>query len=70
MIPNHLERIYTELQRSPYPVFIWGAGSMSEEIISRLEERGISYAGRFITTEAENSHIIPSDEVIFSLKEL
>jgi FkbM family methyltransferase len=70
MISNHLERIYTELQRSPYPVFIWGAGSMSEEIISRLEERGISYAGRFITTEAENSHIIPSDEVIFSLKEL
>lgn len=67
---DHLERIYAELQNSPYPVFIWGAGSMSEEVRSRLEERGIVSGGKFITLKAGAAHITSSAEPVFTLEEL
>ncbi len=71
MIPDHLERTYNELVHSPYPVFIWGAGSMSVEVKSRLIEKGIFPAGNFITAEAgSNPHIVSSTEPVFSLEEL
>ena len=70
MLTDHLERTYTELQHSQYPVFIWGAGSMSEEVRLRLEERGIFPNGRFITTKSETSHIVSSDKPVFTLEEL
>lgn len=70
MIIDHLERTYAELKQSPYPIFIWGAGSMSEEVRSRLEENGIKPNGRFITTKAGTSHIISSEESVYSLEEI
>lgn len=70
MIIDHLERTYEELKNSQYPVFIWGAGSMSMEVSSRLKEQGIAVCGKFITTAADRSHIIPSGERLFTLEEL
>ena len=58
MIIDHLQRTYEELSNSQYPVFIWGAGSMSMEVSSRLKEHGITVCGRFITTAADRSHIV------------
>lgn len=70
MITDHLERAYEELRNAQYPVFIWGAGSMSMEVSSRLKEHGISVCGKFITTAAGRSHIISSGDHIFTLDEL
>jgi len=70
MLFDHLERTYAELQHSQYPIFIWGAGSMSEEVKARLEERGISPSGRFITAKPESAHIVSPDEPVFSLEEI
>lgn len=67
---NHLDRTYAELQTSQYPVFIWGAGSMSIEVGLRLEEHNIPVCGKFITTAAGKSHIVPSEEHIFTLDEI
>lgn len=70
MIIDHLERTYEELKKSEYPVYIWGAGSMSMEVSARLKEHDITVCGRFITTAADHSHIVPSEEHIFTLDEL
>lgn len=70
MITDHLERTYNELKKSQYPVFIWGAGSMSVEVGSRLKEQGINVCGKFITTDAQQSHIISSDDPVFTLDEI
>ncbi len=65
-----MDSIYEELRHSEYPVFIWGAGSMSVEVEKRLDENGIHPAGRFIDTPINQSHIISNSERVFSLDEL
>lgn len=42
------EKVYEALRHSEYPVWIWGAGSMSVEVEKRLEEKGIHPAGLLI----------------------
>lgn len=64
------ENIYEELRYSKYPVFIWGAGSMSVEVAKRLDEKGIHPAGRFIDTKIDQSHIISNADQVFSLDKL
>ncbi len=66
----HLEKVYEELRHSKYPVFIWGAGSMSVEVEKRLYEKGIHPAGRFIDTKIGQSHIIQNGGRILSLNEV
>ncbi len=70
MIIDHLQRTYEELSSSQYPVFIWGAGSMSMEVSSRLKEHGITVCGKFITTAADRSHIVSSADRVFTLDEI
>lgn len=65
-----LEKLYAELRHSQFPIFIWGAGSMSIEVEKRLNENGITPAGRFINTQIAQSHIIHNTKRIFSLDEL
>lgn len=65
-----MDSIYEELRHSKYPVFIWGAGSMSVEVEKRLGEYGIHPAGRFIDTPINQPHIISNSERVFSLDEL
>lgn len=65
-----LQTLYEELRHSQFPVFIWGAGSMSIEVEKRLKENGIVPAGRFVNTPIEQSHIITDGIKIFSLSEL
>lgn len=51
---DYLEiNVFEELKHSQYPIFIWGAGSMSVEVEKRLMERGISIVGKFINTQFE-----------------
>lgn len=65
-----LEKMYEALRHSEYPVWIWGAGSMSVDVEKRLIEQGIHPAGRFIDTQSSQSHIISNAERVFSLAEL
>ena len=67
---DHLHKIYSELEHSAYPVFIWGAGSMSKEVQKRLEERKIPVKGRFINTKRADAHIVSDKEHIFTLDEI
>ncbi len=64
------EKVYEALRHSEYPVFIWGAGSMSVEVEKRLDEREIHPVGRFIDTQIDQSHIISNANRVFSLDEL
>lgn len=64
------EKFYEALRHSEYPVWIWGAGSMSVEVEKRLGEQGIHPAGRFIDMQPSQSHIISNAERVFSLDEL
>ncbi len=65
-----MDSTYEELRHSEYPVFIWGAGSMSVEVEKRLDENGIHPVGRFIDTPINQSHIISNSERVFTLNEL
>ncbi len=64
------EKVYEALRHSEYPVWIWGAGSMSVEVEKRLDEKGIHPVGRFIDTQINQSHIISNANRVFSLDEL
>lgn len=65
-----LEQMYMELKESAYPVFIWGAGSMSEEVRRRLEEKKIRVYGKFIDINRLKSHILYESERLFTLEEI
>ena len=65
-----LDKIYFELKESPYPVFIWGAGSMSVEVEKCLKEQGIPIKGFFVNIDKENIHIIPREDKIYSIEEI
>lgn len=65
-----LEKMYETLRHSQFPVFIWGAGSMSIEVEKRLYENGISPVGRFINTQMKQSHLVHSTDPIYSFNEL
>lgn len=62
--------MYETLRHSQFPVFIWGAGSMSIEVEKRLYENGISPVGRFINTQMKQSHLVHSTDPIYSFNEL
>lgn len=65
-----LEKVYFELRNSEYPIYIWGAGSMSVEVEKRLMEQRIPVKGFFVNEDKKNSHIIPRENKICSLEEL
>lgn len=65
-----LDKLYAELREASYPLFIWGAGSMSVEVENRLKEQGIPIAGFFVDGDKEKIHIIPRAEKVYSLEEL
>lgn len=67
---NYLESVFEELKHSRYPIFIWGAGSMSLEVEKRLIEKGISFVGKFINTKLEQAHVVDDQKEIFSLQEI
>lgn len=70
MKPDYLETIISELRESQYPIFIWGAGSMSEEVNRFLEEAGICVTGRFVNTSKAQSHIVCETKNVYTLEEL
>ncbi len=70
MKSDYLENVFEELKHSSYPIFIWGAGSMSLEVEKRLTERGISFVGKFINTKIDRAHIVDNPKEIFSLQDI
>lgn len=67
---NILEKIYLELRNSEYPVYIWGAGSMSVEVEKRLMEQGILVKGFFVDEDKKKIHIVQREDRIYSLDKL
>lgn len=65
-----LEKIYSELQESQLPVFIWGAGIMSIAVENCLKEQGILIEGFFVDCEKEDFCIIERNEKVYSLEEI
>lgn len=64
------EKIIKELKQSIYPIFIWGAGSMSIEIEQYLKANEIPYGGKFINQNISQSHIVDLKEKIYTIDEL
>ena len=63
-----IRSIYAELKESSYPIYIWGAGSMSVEVEKRLEENGIPIGGKFINVgERENVYTLNEIERMHAL---
>lgn len=65
-----LDKIYQEIKQSEYPLFIWGAGSMSVEVERCLEEQDIPIEGLFINEDIESVHIIQHKLKIYSLGDI
>ncbi|EOS79042.1 FkbM family methyltransferase [Dorea sp. 5-2] len=65
-----LEEIYLELRESEYPIYIWGAGSMSVEVENRLKEQQIEVKGFFVNEDKKKSHIIQKEDRIYALDKL
>lgn len=65
-----LDKLYAELKAEAYPLFIWGAGSMSVEVEERLKEQGIPAEGFFVNEDIKKVHILPREKRLFSLEEL
>ena len=67
---NVLDKIYQEIRQSEYPLFIWGAGSMSVEVERCLKEQEISVEGLFINEDIENVHIIQHELKVYFLRDI
>lgn len=64
------EKIINELKKSVYPIYIWGAGSMSVEIEKCLQENNIPVSGKFINQNISQAHIIGVIDEIYTIDEL
>jgi len=74
----HLEKVYEELRHSEYPIFIWGAGSMSVEVENKkllIDERSRCVLEKYIAVSTTNDirYLLESDicvESMLGLEEL
>ncbi len=65
-----VQNILIQLKKSNYPIFIWGAGSMSIEIERCLEEEEIPIAGKFINCNRAYAHIVETKYQVYTIEEL
>lgn len=64
------EKVYQELRKSKYPIYIWGAGKMGTKIKNRLNENGIGVEGFFVDVVHFNGEAAGEGEQIYTLDEL
>lgn len=68
---SHIEEnVIDKLRRSKYPIFIWGAGSMSLEIERCMIENDISICGKFVNQDISKVHIVDTDKKVYTIAEL